>query len=111
LFGSEGAETAVFPSDWPEGGFTFPEEESQRCTTANCHKKDVAYVPSKTQIKALVSLSSNWFQKVIHVCNFNALTGVSSWIDANGTSNSYWHGNRTSGNSHFFQYSNIEGAR
>ena len=71
LFGSESAETAVHPSDWSKGGFTFPENESQRCIEANCYKKDVSYVPSKTQIKALVSLSSNCTQKVIHVCNIN----------------------------------------
>jgi len=54
LFGSEGAQTAVLPSDWPESEFTFPENESQRCTKANCYKKDVAYAPSKTQIKTRV---------------------------------------------------------
>ena len=107
LFGSEGVETAVYPSDWPEEGFTFPEEESQRCSKANCFKKEVSYVPSKTQIKALVSLSSNCSQKVTHVCNINGLSGLSSWIDANGTSNSYWHGNQTSGNFQFFEKSDI----
>ena len=109
LFGSEDAVTAVHPSDWPEGGFTFPENESQRCTKANCYTKDVPYVPSKTQIKALVSLSSHCSQKVTHVCNINGLTGLSSWIDANGTSNSYWHGNQNSGNFQFIQFSNIRG--
>ena len=104
LFGSDGADTAVDPSDWPEGGFSFPENESQRCTKANCYSKDVSYVPSKTQIKALVSLSSNCSQKVSHICNFNALTGLSSWIDSNGTSNSYWHGNKTSGKCPFFHF-------
>ena len=111
MFGSEGAETAVYPFDWPEEGFTFPEEKSQRCSKANCFKKEVSYVPSKTQIKALVSLSSNCSQKVTHVCNINGLSGLSSWIDANGTSNSYWHGNQTSGNFQFFEKSDIKGVK
>ena len=102
FFGTEGAQTAVHPSDWSVGGFTFPENESQRCIKANCYKKEIAYAPSKDQIKALVSLSTNCSQKVTHVCNMNGLSGLSSWIDAIGTANSYWHGNRTSGNSHFF---------
>ena len=108
IFGPEGALTIVHPDGWPEEGYTFPENESQRCTKANCYTKEVSYVPSKDQIKALVSLSSNCSQKVTHVCNINGLSGLSSWIDANETANSYWHGNRTSGN---FQFSNSEGAR
>ena len=102
LFGSDGGQTAIQPSDWPEGGLTFPEEESQRCSKANCYTKDIAYAPTKTQIKALVSLSSNCSQKVSHNCYFNGLTGLSSWIDSNGTPNSYWHGNKTSGKFQFF---------
>ena len=101
-FESDGGQTVVHPSDWPKGGFTFPEEENRRCSKANCYKKEVSYVPSKTQIKALVSLSSNCSQKVSHNCYFNGLTGLSSWIDSNGTPNSYWHGNKTSGKFQFF---------
>ena len=97
LFGSVGGETVIRPDDWPEGGFTFPENESQRCSKANCYKKDVAYVPSKAQIKSLMALSSNCTQTVTNTCNFNALTGLSSWIGLNGTENSYWHGNKNSG--------------
>ena len=99
LFGLEGAQTIVHPADWPEEGFTFPENESQRCSSANCYKKEVDYVPSKAQIKSLMALSANCTQKVIHTCNINALTSLSSWIGSNGAANSYWHGNRNSGNS------------
>ena len=102
LFGSEGGQTVIYPSFWPEDGFTFPENESQRCSKANCYKKDVVYVPSKAQIKSLTAMSSNCTQKVTHTCNFNALTGLSSWIGSNGTVNSYWSGNRESGTFHFF---------
>ena len=97
LFGSEGGQTIVHPVDWPDQGFIFPENETQRCSAANCYKKEVAYVPSKTQIMALAMLSSNCTQKVTHVCNVNGLTGVSSWIGLNETTNSYWHGDRNSG--------------
>ena len=98
LFGLEGGQTIVHPVDWPEEGFIFPENENQRCSSANCYTKDIAYVPSKFQIKSLMALSSNCTQKVTHTCNINDLTGVSSWIDSSGTTNSYWHGNRNSGN-------------
>ena len=98
LFGADGAQTLIHPVDWPEKGFIFPANESQRCSTANCYKKEVAYVPFKTQIKSLMALSSDCTQKVTHTCNANGLTGVSSWIDSNGTTNSYWHGYRNSGN-------------
>ena len=97
LFGSDGGQTVIYPTDWPEEGFTFPENETQRCSAANCFKKEISYVPSKIQIKSLMSLSSDCLQKVIHTCNANGLTGSSSWIGINGTSNSYWHGNRNSG--------------
>ena len=105
LFGSEGGYTIIHPVDWPDHGFTFPGNETQRCSSANCYKKEVAYVPSKTQIMALVALSSNCTQKVTHVCNVNGLTGVSSWIDSNGTANSYWHGDRKSGTFQFLKLS------
>ena len=101
LFGNEGGQTIVYPLDWPEEGFTFPDNESQRCSKPNCYKKEVAYVPSRSQIMALVALSSNCTQKVTHVCEVNGLTGVSSWIDSNGTANSYWHGDRQSGRFQF----------
>ena len=97
LFGSDGAQTLLHPSECPERGFIFPANESQRCSKANCYKKEISYVPSKPQIMALVSLSSQCSQKVTHLCNLNGLTGLSSWIDANGNSNSYWHGNRDKG--------------
>lgn len=97
LFGTDGGQTIVHPVNWPEKGFTFPENESQRCSKANCYKKEVSYVPLKAQIKALVALSSNCSQKVSHICNFNGLTNLSSWIDSNGTTNSHWHGDRISG--------------
>lgn len=71
LFGSEGGQTVVYPIDWPEEGFTFPENESETCSEANCHKKEVAYVPSKIQIKSLMALSFNCTQKVSHRCNIN----------------------------------------
>ena len=97
MFGFDGGLTLIRPADWSEEGYIFPEDNSQRCSSANCYKKDVAYVPSKTQIKSLMALSSNCTQKVTHTCNINALTGVSSWIGSNGTVNSYWHGNKNSG--------------
>ena len=97
VFGTEGGQTVIHPVDWPEQGFTFPENESQRCSKANCYQKEVAYVPSKAQIKSLIALSSNCTQTVTHTCNFNALSGLSSWIGFNETVNSYWHGNKTSG--------------
>ena len=53
LFGSEGGQTVVYPIDWPEEGFNFPENESERCSEAHCHKKEVAYAPSKIQIQSL----------------------------------------------------------
>ena len=102
MFGSEGALTLIRPTDWPEGGFVFPENENQRCSSANCYKKEVSYDPSKKQISSLMALSLNCTQKVSHTCNINALSGLSSWIGSNGTANSYWHGNRNSGNSRFF---------
>ena len=104
LFGIEGSQTIINPIDWPEEGFTFPENESQRCSKANCYKKEVSYryVPSKIQIRSLMAVSSSCWQKVTHTCNFNALSGFSSWIGSNGTSNSYWHGNKNSGNFKFF---------
>ena len=97
LFGSNGAQTVVHPIDWPEEGFIVPENEHQRCLSPNCYKKEVAYTPSKTQIKSLMALSTNCTQTVTHTCNINELTGVSSWIGSNGTENSYWHGDRNSG--------------
>lgn len=102
LFGSEGGQTLIHPVGWPEKGFIFPENESQRCSSANCYMKEVAYTPSKAQIKALLALSSNCTQQVTNTCNVNGLTGVSSWIDSNGTANSYWHGDRNSGNFQLF---------
>ena len=104
LFSSEGGQTVVYPINWPEEGFTFPGNESERCSQAFCHKKEVEYVPSKIQMKSLMALSSNCTQKVSHRCNINALTGYSSWIDSNGTANSYWHGNRNSGSLQFFAF-------
>ena len=104
LFGSEGGQTVVYPIDWPEEGFNFPENESERCSEAHCHKKEVAYAPSKIQIQSVMGLSSNCTQKVSHTCNFNALTGVSSWIGSNSTANSYWHGNRNSVKFKFFAF-------
>ena len=99
MFGSEGALTVIHPADWPEEGFTFPANESQRCSSANCYQKEVSYVPSKAEIKSLMALSLHCTQSVTHTCNFNALSGLSSWIGSNETINSYWHGNRNSGNS------------
>ena len=99
LFGYDGAQTVIHPSEIPKDGFIFPPEKSpeKRCAKANCYKKGISYVPSKAQIMALVSLSTECTQKVIHTCNFIMLTGFSSWIDANGNSNTYWHGDRNSG--------------
>ena len=102
LFGSDGGQTVVNPIDWPEEGFTYPENESDRCSEANCHEKEIAYAPSKIQIKSLMALSCNCTQTVSHRCNINALTGYSSWIGSNGTANSYWHGARNSGRFQFF---------
>jgi len=102
IFGFEGAQTIVHPADWPDEGFIYPENESQRCISANCYKKEVDYVPSKAQIKSLMALSSNCTQQVIHTCDVNGLTGDSSWIDSNGTANYYWHGNRNSGKSQIY---------
>lgn len=102
LFGSEGGQTVIRPDDWPEEGFTFPDNDSQRCSSANCYKKDVVYVLSKAQIKSLMALSSNCTQTVTNTCNINALTGFSSWIGSNGIANSFWHGNKNSGKFQFF---------
>ena len=92
-----GGLTVIYPTDHPEGGFTFPENENQRCLEANCFKKQIEYGPSKDQIRSLIALSSNCTQKVTHNCNFNGLSDLSSWIGLNGTINSYWHGNRNTG--------------
>ena len=113
MLSSKGALTLVSPSDWPEEAFTFPENESQRCSSANCYRKEIAYVPSNAQIKSLMALSSNCTQKVTHTCNINPLTGLSSWIGSNGTANSYWHGSRNSGTFSFYSqffviYSDLE---
>ena len=97
LFGSAGGLTVIHPTDHPEEGFTFPENESQRCSKANCFKKQIEYGPSIDQIRTLVALSTNCRQKVTHNCSFNGLSSLSSWIGSNGTANSYWHGNRNSG--------------
>ena len=104
VFGTEGGQTVIHPVDWPDQGFIFPENETQRCSAANCYKKEIAYVPSKIQLKSLMALSSTCHQKVSHMCNFNALTGLSSWIGSNGTANSYWHGNQIQANSGRFQF-------
>ena len=106
MFSAEGGQTIVNPINWPEEGFIFPGNESERCSKAYCYKKEVAYVPSKNQVKSIMALSSNCTQKVSHTCNANALTGLSSWIGSNGTANSYWHGNRDSGNFQFFLFLN-----
>ena len=100
-FGLKGGLTVIYPTDHPGEGFTFPENESQRCLKANCFKKQIEYGPTKDQIGTLIELSSNCAQKVAHNCNFNGLSGLSSWIDRNGTTNSYWHGNRNSGTFQF----------
>ena len=97
VFGTDGGQTVIHPVDWPEQGFTFPENESRRCSKANCYKKEVVYAPSEAEIKSLMVLSSNCTQTITNTCNFNALTGLSSWIGSNGTANSYWHGNQNSG--------------
>lgn len=97
LFGSAAGHTVIHPTDYPEGGFTFPENESQRCSEANCFRKQIEYGPSKNQIGTLIALSVSCTQKVTHNCNINGLSGISSWIGSNGVSNSYWHGHRNSG--------------
>ena len=104
LFGSEGGQTVIPPSDQLKEGFIFPENEQQRCSKPNCFKKEIEYAPTKDQIKSLMALSSDCSQKITHTCNFNGLTGISSWIDSNGNANSYWHGNRNSGKSHQFYF-------
>ena len=97
MFGLKHGLTIIHPTDQPEGGFQFPENESQRCLKANCFKRRIQYGPSTDQIKTLIALSTNCTQKITHNCNFNGLSGLSSWISSNGTTNSYWHGNRNSG--------------
>ena len=98
IFVFEGGLTVIHPTDHPDGGLTFPENESQRCSKPNCFKKQIQYEPSKDQIKTLIALSTDCTQKVTHICSFNGLSGLSSWIGSNGISNSYWHGNQNSGN-------------
>ena len=100
IFGFKGGLTVIYPTDHNKEGITFPENESQRCSEANCFKKQIQYSPSKDQIKKLIALSTNCTQKVTLNCNFNGLSGLSSWIGVNGTANSYWHGNRNSGTFH-----------
>ena len=44
-----------------------------------------------------MSLSTNCTQAITHNCNFNVLSGYSSWLDANDTVYSFWHGDRDKG--------------
>lgn len=43
--------TIVRPQDWNETGYVYPENENERCRSADCYTKTLEYGVSKEQIK------------------------------------------------------------
>ena len=43
--------TVLKPSQWTQGGYTFPPTEGQRCSEANCYTHNFEYSASNDQIK------------------------------------------------------------
>ena len=47
----EHSKTILKPVNWTEEGFTFPENEDQRCSEANCFTHEFEYSASAMQIE------------------------------------------------------------
>ena len=88
------ATTVLFHTHEKQFQYTSLPGSSDGCADPGCFRDKISYDANFKQLQALIDISDNCYQTILHNCTSNALTSYSWWVDRFGNNVTYWHGDK-----------------
>ena len=88
------ATTVLFHAHEKQFQYTSLPGSSDGCADPGCFRDKISYDANFKQLQALIDISDNCYQTILHNCTSNALTSYSWWVDRFGNNVTYWHGDK-----------------
>ena len=77
-----------------QSGQTAPPGAEGGCEPRGCFADKITYGLDKSQLEALIRISSDCEQEITHHCFTNALSTYAFWLDRHGREVTYWNGDK-----------------
>ena len=88
------ATTILFHEHDKQFQYTSLPGSSDGCADPGCFRDKITYDANVKQLQALIDISDNCYQTILHNCTSNAITSFSWWVDRFGNNVTYWNGDK-----------------